>query len=500
MSRHLARVLTLAALTTAVGALHAQQPNAAAPAGPALSIDQVIGMAVKKNFDLQIQDFSTEVAKQNVEVAKGSFDPTLNASLSRNLSQAASTINTLDGTTGVGQRNDGTSASVGISELLAQTGGTLGLSTSTNRSATNSRFSTLNPAFGNNVTATLSQPLLKNAGPTVTKANLERTKISLTIAQLTYRSRVLTTIRGTEAAYYNLVSARETLHVRQLSLDLAQQLFDENKTRKETGVATDLDVLTAEVGVANARRAVIQAEQSVHDREDALLNLLGPANFSQRPGAVNFEVTTDKSPVFDFSYKLARDNSPDFRTAAETIRQLEIDLATARRNKLPTLNLNGSLGYSNTDDSYGDVYSNLRDRHGNNWSLGLSYSMPWGRRADKARASIAETNVTQQKIRVDQLDQTIVVNVRTAVRAVETNIASVEIAAKATELSQKQYELQKARFDAGLSTSRLVLQAQDDLETARLSELTAKVALRSAVADLRQLEGSSLDRYRVVLP
>ena len=43
-----------------------------------------------------------------------------------------------------------------------------------------------------------------------------------------------------------------------------------------------------------------------------------------------------------------------------------------------------------------------------------------------------------------------------------------DIAAKATELSAKQYELQDARFKAGLSTSRLVLQAQDDLEAARL--------------------------------
>ena len=71
---------------------------------------------------------------------------------------------------------------------------------------------------------------------------------------------------------------------------------------------------------------------------------------------------------------------------------------------------------------------------------------------------------------------------------------------KATELSARQYDLQKARFDAGLSTSRLVLQAQDDLENARFQELSAKLALRRALSELHRLEGSSIDRFRVQLP
>jgi outer membrane protein len=91
------------------------------------------------------------------------------------------------------------------------------------------------------------------------------------------------------------------------------------------------------------------------------------------------------------------------------------------------------------------------------------------------------------------------VQVRAAVRSVETNLESVVISTKATELSVKKYELEKARFDAGLSTARLVLQAQDDLEASRLSELQAKVTLRNAIAELHRLEGSSLTKYNIAL-
>jgi outer membrane protein TolC len=92
------------------------------------------------------------------------------------------------------------------------------------------------------------------------------------------------------------------------------------------------------------------------------------------------------------------------------------------------------------------------------------------------------------------------VQVRSAVRSVETNTESVKIAAQSSELSQKQYELEEARFKAGLSTSYRVLQAQTDLDTARVSELQAKVALNSAIAALHRIEGSSLQRYNVSVP
>jgi outer membrane protein TolC len=76
----------------------------------------------------------------------------------------------------------------------------------------------------------------------------------------------------------------------------------------------------------------------------------------------------------------------------------------------------------------------------------------------------------------------------------------VRIATLAARLSEQQYELEKAKFDAGQSTSRLVLEAQDDLEAARVSELQAKVSLQNAIAALHRIEGSSLQRYSITLP
>jgi outer membrane protein TolC len=121
-------------------------------------------------------------------------------------------------------------------------------------------------------------------------------------------------------------------------------------------------------------------------------------------------------------------------------------------------------------------------------------------RANRALYRQAMASVHSEEVTLDQTDQTLVVNVRAAVRGVQTNIASVRASTQATQFAEKQYELQKAEFDAGLATSYDVLQAQNNLETSRVGELQAKVALLSAVADLRFLEGSSLDLYHINLP
>lgn len=498
MSRPLVCALFVLSLTTS--AALAQAPAAA---GAAFSLEEAIARALQKNFDLQVQTYTVANAKETVAIQEAAFDPTVTATIRRNLSQSASTTSALDGTTAQGPRNDGTTMSVGAAlPRIPQTNGSLSVTTNVARSATNSRNALVNPSYTHGVSANLNQPLLANAGRHAATAALERAKLGFNIANINYKSRVLSVIADTENAYYNLVAARETLRIRQLTFQYNQKLLEENQARRTTGVATDLDVLSAEVGVANARRGIIQAGQSVRDAEDRLLNLINLPNFDEPIGPVAFSEYREGPPSFAASYKRAREFYPETLSTESAIKQLQIDLETARRNQLPDLTLTASLGYTARATSAGfqQAIANLPNDHGNNWSIGLNYSTPWGMHADKARFRSAQSSLASRKLQLEQLEQTLLVNVRTAVRAVETGLAAVEIAAKATELAARQYEQQKARYDAGLSTSRLVLLAQDDVENARFQELSARVALRRSVAELHRLEGTSLERFAVKLP
>lgn len=458
-----------------------------------LTLEECINRALDKNFGLKIQGYDTDNSLQALALSQSDYDPSFTLSATKSVTQSDTAATTL-----VGTRSDNFNTRIGVNQKIS-TGATLNLSSSLARSATNNTFATLNPAYNADLSLSVSQPLLKGAGSTVNRAAIKRAEIGVNIANLNYKGQVLQVVRDTEAAYYNLVYAREQLKVRSLSLDLAEKLYEENKTKKNTGVATDLDVLQSEVGVETARRNVLLAQQTEHDAQDSLLNLIGQFEFGSTLGEVSLPAAASFNPDFDISYKLARDSQPDYVAATESLKQLEISAAAAKRNRLPSLDLDGAVGYNTRDSSASSAYDRLPDGDGYAWQVGLSLNIPWGMRSEKANYNTALNNVRRQETRVKQIEQNLMVQVRAAVRAVETNLESVTISRKATELSEKQYELEKARFDAGLSTSRRVLEAQDDLETARVAELQARVNLRTATAELNRLDGSSLGIYNIKL-
>lgn len=494
MLRFTARAAALSALLCCVLVLPARAQTPASPPpfpAPALTLEECIARALEKNFELRIESFYTDIARESLAIASADFEPVFNASLQR--------FSAKDSPAAGGRRSDTTDARIGVSQFLP-TGTLVSVSASVDKSASNFSTFAFNPVYNSDVALTVTQPLLRGAGTAVNRANIERSRLGVNIARLNFKGSVLQVVRDTEAAYYNLVFAREQLVVKRHSLGLAERLFEENKTRKLTGVATDLDVLSAEVGIATARNGVVIAEQAVRNSEDALTALIGQFEFDSTIGTVGLMPYQEPTPSFDLSYKLARENQPDYLATVESIKQLDIAARTAKNARLPSLDLGGSIGYNGLDrNSYGGAVNNVPSGDSRSWQLDLSLSVPWGLHADRARYRSALASLRQQETRLRSLEQDLLVQVRAAVRAVETNQQSVEINRKATELASRQYELELARFKAGLSTSRQVLQIQDDLETTRVNELLAQVNLRIAIANLHQLESSSLQRYRINL-
>ncbi len=471
--------------SAAVALPAAEAPEPLAP----LALDDCVQRALARNFAAEIGRFDTANAAASVDLARAGFDPTLFASSTRAGSRAETANSTYSGW----------SSRVGVSQHLV-TGTDVSVTTSLDR--TRNRYSgPYNPAYDSDVSLTISQPLLKGAGTTANRAALDQAKIGLDRSHLLYRGTMMDIVRDTEIAYYDLHFARRQLAVRKLSLAAAQRLLDENRIKRDTGVLTDLEVLTAEVGVATQQRNVLLAEQQLRNSEDALRALVGQFELEAPLGETEVAASTDFHPSIEETYSRAKQMQPEYLALQKSIAQLEIELAATRRNRLPTLDLNTTLGYDTSNrDSAGDAFGDLPGSEGYNWQLGLELAYPLGARGDRARLLQATNNLSRTRLQLRQLEQNILVGARNSVRAVSTSQEAVRVAELASELSTRQYELEKARFDEGLSTARRVLDAQTDLDDARVAVLSSQVDLLSALAQLRRLEGRSLEGYTVAAP
>ena len=489
----------LAGLCLPIRAQEALPPAAPAaapvPATTPLALEDCVQRALQHGFDIEIQRFNPSIARDAVAIAQGGFDPTL----SLTAQQSHSNTGPVGGV--LGTKDDARGARLGATELL-KTGTTVNVSTALYRTQTNPQpfTSFYNPVYNSDMSVTITQPLLRGAGIAVTTATLNRAKIGLTRAGFDFHARALDIIQQTESAYYNLVYAREQLRVFRVSLDLANRLLDEAKAKKTVGTATDVDVLQAQVGAANARSNVLTAEKSVKDTSDALLALIGRFELDTALGDTRFDDFTGQLPLIESSYQLALHHQPDYISAKMQLDQLRLDVDVAKNGLKPTVNLQGVLGFNGARGSGSDAFNSAAGHDNNSWEVDLTVSYPLGRVSDKARYRQSLSTLNQQTLTVHQLEQNILVQVRSAVRAVETNSEKVKIAALAAEFSAREYDLETARFSAGLATSRDVLQTQSDLETARVAELQSRITLQNSIAALHRLEGSSLERYHVTLP
>jgi outer membrane protein TolC len=478
-----------------------------------VDLQRVVGIALGRNFTVRIQQYTVFEAVDAVEVQKAVFEPDFNFNANKQVAfQPADEVQTSGLGTGpvtpgesVSPINYYTTATTSNLETAAFTvndtiitGGTVTAGYTLVRSDYDPVYTLPNPSFSSTASIQVTQPLLQGAGTDYNRAAIESARLGVRISNLNFKSTILTMVLNVETTYYNLLYQREQYKVQEEELKQAQQLLNENTQKRQTGTLTDLDVMNARAGVASAQNQLILDRQMVQNSEDSLLQLLGDRNFTSVVGEIQFPDVGNPQVSFARSYKLARDNGPDLAVAQATIDQFKLAALKAKRNTLPELNVNGGLAYS----SYaGSATSSLTTNwSGYNWTGGVTLNIPWGMHANRAQYNSALAQVHSQQVSYDQADQNLVVGVRSDVRGVEASVESVQSSAENTKFAEKAYELTKAQFDAGLATSYLVLQAQNTLETARVSELQAKVSLLLAMANLRFIEGSSLQLYRINLP
>jgi outer membrane protein len=463
--------------------------------GPLVTLEECVNLALARGFDLEIEHQSLSIAQDNVPIARSNFLPVFSATSGKSVIRSAADpdfglaptmSSTIDGSAGLSQR------------ML--TGTQLSLGLNNNHFNTDPTIAALSPAYTSDVTLAVRQPLLKGFGTRINSQVIRRAELGLDVAGNNYESRALDVIQGTENAYYLVTGARDQLQVFRSSLQLAQALMNEAQSRRTAGMATGLDVLQAEVGVANARRSVLEAQRTVRASEDALTALIGRFQFDTPLGPTRTDDdATEPPPTIASSYRLATERYPALRNARANLEIAQLDVTFARNDLLPSVDLDLALGFNGNDSTRRGSLSGITEPDGHNWQAGISITYPLGRVAEKARFRQSRYALTQAELREKQLEQDVLVAVRNAVRDVDTSRESVTIAAQAADLAQRQYEAETDRFRAGLSTSRRVLEAQTDLESARVANLQARLDLQTARATLRRLEGTSLQRYGITL-
>ncbi|MGF1450060.1 MAG: TolC family protein [Opitutales bacterium] len=459
-----------------------------------IALREVVDVALSRNLGLAIERLNPADARDNVEAARADFDPRLNFSGARRETRSPPSSTALDGAAVPETENRDYAGSVTQRIPL---GTELTASATLNRSASNSAFATLNPAHFAELGLRIRQPLLRGLGAKVNLAPIVSARAALAGTQLRVRDEVLDVIAETERSYWVLSAAYARRALTLSNLRLAEALLNENVERERLGVALEIDVLQARASLATRLEELINAEKAIDEAEDRLrvqMGTLADAELNALAPSILPE-STPPLPTFNEAIRAALIHDLETEAQYAEIARRLVDRETAESNTLPDLDLVLDGAWQGRDSSNIQAVEGVAQGAGYRWRAALELSFNWGLRQENARLRQADRAVDRAELRLADIRQVLLREVRTAWRDVSAGIERQRAAQVAVRLNAQLFEQERERFLNGLSAFRDVLEAQSDLDNARLRYLDATEQLINADVTLARLDGRLLDRH-----
>ena len=320
----------------------------------------------------------------------------------------------------------------------------------------------------------------------LSKADIEQTLESARASRLSLVDQV-------KKAYYNVMMSEDSYQVLKESYDNACLNAKDFRNKYEHGVASEYDVLRAEVQVRTLEPGLLQAENGVKLSKVNLKVLLGLD--------MNIEVTpANKLSDYEadmYEQALNIDTSLQNNT---NLKQLDLQadylkkaLVVQKMSWYPTLTATGL--YNWTSMSNGPIFKDFR------WNpysmIGLTLSIPifqGGSRYYKVKD--AQLTVNQMKFRRQDLVRNLQMQSISYIDNIQKSIKQIASNKEGVRQAEKAYSIMQKKFEIGAATFIEVNDANVALTNARLSYYQAIHDYLAAKSDLEQVTGNvDLSKY-----
>lgn len=484
-----------------------------------LSLQETVTRALEANLDIVVEQYNPDIRDAELLSAKGEFDPTIRLEYTyeedeipqttrEGLASNAATTETVRkdlALTFEGKVPTGTEYEVFFDREQSQFT-QRGVFVDPDPLVPGDEFFTdiRNPSEYNlDLTFTLTQPLLKDFGFDANLAEVRIARGERSMSVEDFRKRVMDIVAEVQTAYWDIVAAIENLKVTERSLELAQDLLEENRIRLEVGTMAPLEVIQAETGVAQREQEVIVARSLVKDAEDNLKRLLNlPKNTEEwklRIVPIDEPVIVEKEINLLSQLELALEKRPDYRRSLMQIENDAVNERFARNQLLPTADLTGQYEFRAVDAELHGAFDDIERGTSPSWLAGVTAEYPIGNRTAKGDHRRAQLERQQSEKESENLRLSIIVEVNRAVRDIETSLKLIETTRKGTELARESLEAERKKLEVGVSTSHDVLEFEEEMTEAERREIVAVIGYRRSLINLAVAVGTILEENNIVI-
>jgi len=492
-----------------------------------LSMNDAIRQALQNNNDIEVAKDDVRFAETQLRSLYGVYDPVFNVTpqIIKNVSPQTSSFlggGGAAGTTSVTTFN----VSPSLTKSFENGGGSYTLTFANSRTSTSSTNSSLSPFYSSNLSLQFSQPLLRNREIDASRHAIRVQKKRLEQTDSDFRQRTISIISQVQAAYWNLVFALRNQQNQLDSLNVSRQNMRNIEIEIGAGAKAPLDRAQVQTDIATREANLFIATQSVSLAENSLKQLLLRDPSSPQWSA---QITPTDSPAFDLSpidltasLDEARKNRPELKRLNLQKEITGLDIQYFKNQTKPQIDLTGTVATTglagapcipnpadpnnrcsapptNLVGGFGKDLSNLGGLNTYNVTVGAAISFPIHNTT--AKANLAGARIQEQQLQASyrSQDQSIEMDVRNAAQSVDTAQKRMVASRQARESAEQQLSGEQKLYEVGRSTTFLLLQRQNELTSARTSELQAQTDYNKALADLQRATAATLRVNNVVV-
>lgn len=457
-----------------------------------ISMVDCVAMALKNNSEILVKRISPFIEDENVRIQKARFEPELSFDwlMEDNTALSPTTLSGRGTTkTRTGEFNFGYDQ-----ELV--TGTKVALDFNNTRTRANSVIQSLNPEFNSEAQVTVTQPLLKGFGVTVTKADFLIAKNNKLKSVQDFAQEVISILTDVKRAYYDFQYSRGQYKVAEVSLKRVRDLHYINKEKYARGLASNVDLLESEAEVARIEQALYASEEQMKLAED---NLKFITNIVDDPELWNAELVLLDTIAYEKrgvdlvdSLKKAFEHRPDYEAAKIDLRNKDISIVFYRNNMLPVMDLSGSYGLNGLGNTYEKDLGHIGGGRFQDWTIGVTFKIPLFSDEEKGKYEKSKLDKRQALINFKRLEQKIILEARDAVRTVDISYRTLEASRKSKEAETENYAAQETRFKGGLVSTLDIVIYQERLARAEVNFLKSVIDYNTSLIDLAKAQGVTL--------
>jgi outer membrane protein len=316
-------------------------------------------------------------------------------------------------------------------------------------------------------------------------SNFEKSRLRNEQAESQLSRAELELVLEIQNTFLDLLAARESVRVAQDSVTRLESHLNVSQSFYEVGLAPRLDVLQAQVDVAQARQDQISAMNVVGNltaRLDMLLNL--------PPGQeVSYQGELDFRPFnlgLEECRALALKNRPDIFIADKSVQIALKDEKITASSFYPQVG--ASFDYNRRGDDPTVSGSRLYDQ--SEWRAGVQLEwtfFEWGRTYYAHQQ--AEQSTRQLMEEYQDLLNIVVFEVKSSYLNIDESRQRIFVAREALAEARESYRMSQARYEAQVGTNTDVLDAQAKLSGAEANLIRASADYLKALASIYNAMG-----------